>query len=180
MTNIKSKTIGFAASLTAAFLTAGLLAALLAQLWFKIAPCPLCLQQRWPYFAGIPLALGIAYLARRRFPVNLVKCLQISLLAMLALSLFLGIQHSGVEWGLWAAPASCAAAGGEIGSAKELRYLMNTYHFVSCERAQKLFGVLSFANLNALLSLFLLALNAAVLLGYDQNLRTRRRSKPSK
>lgn len=33
------------------------------QIWGDLAPCPLCLQQRWPYYAGVPLALAVVIMA---------------------------------------------------------------------------------------------------------------------
>src|SRR5437868_13112685 len=48
-------------------------AATIAGAWFlelvvKLKPCPLCLEQRVPYYIGIPLALIVALAASRKAP----------------------------------------------------------------------------------------------------------------
>ena len=52
-------------------------AATIAGAWFfelvlKLRPCPLCLEQRVPYYIGIPLALVVAFAAWRGAPRALV------------------------------------------------------------------------------------------------------------
>ena len=168
MTKTDNKASAYVAALTGALLTAGLLGALIAQHVLQIMPCPLCLHQRAPYYIGLPLAIGVAYLARRDFPRNVVKCVELTLLFLLAWSLFLGLQHSGVELKLWSAPASCASGDHPILDVKDLRATVKGYAFVPCDKpGWELFGILSFANLNAILSAFLLLLNGLAFAGYD-------------
>ena len=43
----------------------------IAGAWFfelviKLKPCPMCLEQRWPYYIGVPLALAVAFAANAR------------------------------------------------------------------------------------------------------------------
>lgn len=87
---------------------AALLAALLAAaaplfarasetLW-GLAPCELCLWQRWPYWAAALLALAaLALPARRRLLLGAAG------LAVLA-SAGVAVLHLGVEWGWWPSP----------------------------------------------------------------------------
>jgi disulfide bond formation protein DsbB len=156
------------AILSALLLMAGLCGALVAQYGFKLEPCALCLQQRQPYAIGIPLAFIIAQLASKDVPDRFLKIAQAFFLAVLGWSLFLSLRHSGVEWGFWAAPGDCAASAQAITNINDLQAQMKDYKFASCDQpAWKLFGLLSFANLNALLSGFLLILNALTLAGFD-------------
>lgn len=169
MKNFSARAGDFAAIVTAVLLGAGLIAVFVSQLVFNIAPCALCFQQRWPYFVGIPLAIGIAHLDKTKLSGNILRCAEVSLLAVLAWSLFLAIQHSGVEWSWWPAPAECTAATpSAAASVNDLQLQLKKYVFVPCDKPSwKLFGILSFANLNALLSGFLLLLNLSVFAGYD-------------
>src|SRR3954447_26119742 len=62
---------------TAALVVAIVGAAAIGGAWFfefvlKYQPCPLCLEQRVPYYIGIPLALLVALAAWRRAPRALI------------------------------------------------------------------------------------------------------------
>ena len=59
----------------AALAIAAIGAAAIAGAWFfelviKLKPCPMCLEQRVPYYIGIPLALVVAVAAWRRAPLD--------------------------------------------------------------------------------------------------------------
>jgi disulfide bond formation protein DsbB len=156
------------AALSALLLALALCAALIAQFVFKLQPCELCLQQRQPYYFGIIIALLIAQFAKTRFSENILKLMLALLIIVLGWSAFLAVRHSGVEWGWWPAPAGCAAATQIISNVHDLQAQLGNYAYIPCDKpAWKLFGMLSFANLNALLSMFLLLLNAAVLAGFN-------------
>ena len=78
-----------------------LLGALAFQYVGGLAPCTLCIWQRWPHLAAVilgALALGV------RGPV-------LPLLGALATLATAGIGgfHAGVEWGWWEGLASCSA-----------------------------------------------------------------------
>jgi disulfide bond formation protein DsbB len=156
------------AVLSALLLGIALCAALVAQYGFKFEPCELCLQQRQPYAIGIPLAFIVAHLATKDVSENVVKAAQALFVAVIGWSLFLSLRHSGVEWGFWAAPGDCTASAQAMTDINDLQAQLKNYVLVPCDRpAWKLFGLLSLANLNALLSAFLFVLNALVLAGYD-------------
>lgn len=73
-------------------------------LW-GLAPCALCLLQRWPYWAAAGLALAAAALPRVRRPL-----LALAGAAVLASGAVAGL-HLGVEAGWWPSPlAGCQAA----------------------------------------------------------------------
>ncbi|MEL6318148.1 MAG: disulfide bond formation protein B [Pseudomonadota bacterium] len=78
-------------------------AALFAQYALGMAPCPLCIWQRYPYVAGGVFAL-VAALAR-------APRLQMLALGLAALSFVVGagvgVFHSGVEFGWWDGLATC-------------------------------------------------------------------------
>ena len=71
-------------------------------------PCPLCLQQRYAYYAGIPLLAGALVLHRaggRTVAAVLFAAVAVAFLANAGL----GAYQAGAEWGLWDPPATCAA-----------------------------------------------------------------------
>jgi disulfide bond formation protein DsbB len=148
---------------TAALLVGAAGAVTIAGAWFfeyglGLAPCPLCLQQRWPYYVAIPLALAVAIGARRGLPATPVRAgLALLALAMLV-SAALGAYHAGVEWKWWEGPQDCAAAGGFTGgSAGNLLQRMQTARIVRCDEAAWRDPVLhlSLAGWNVLISLAL-------------------------
>src|SRR3954465_3251352 len=94
----------------AAALTVALVGAVtIAGAWFfelvvGLKPCPLCLEQRVPYYIGIPLALIIAFAAWRKAPRAIVVGGLIGLAALMLWGAYLGVFHAGIELGWWIGP----------------------------------------------------------------------------
>jgi disulfide bond formation protein DsbB len=114
-------------------------------------PCPLCLEQRIPYYVGIPLALALALAAKFGSP----RPVLIAGFAALALAMFigaaLGAYHAGVEWHLWAGPQECSGDP-NFGRTGSLLEQLNNVIVVRCdEAAWRLFGV-SLAGYNVVIS----------------------------
>ncbi len=119
-------------------------------------PCALCLEQRVPYYAGVPAALGAALSASRGAPSCLTRGLLAIAAALMAYGLALGIYHSGIEWGWWPGPAECGAAGGgAVSSGKDLLSQIDTVTPPSCDEAAGRFLGISFANAQVLTALAL-------------------------
>lgn len=132
------------------------LSALLTALAFEhiggMRPCPLCYQQRWAYYAGIPLLfIGLVVLSMGR-PVLAIAVFAVVALAFLA-NAGLGIQHAGVEWGWWPGPESCSATGGAIAKGNLLETLTKMAPVVRCDEVAGRFLGLSFAGWNVVGSL---------------------------
>ena len=151
-------------AVTAALVVAaGGIAVILGAYFFQyvigLAPCPLCLEQRIPYYVGIPLALIVAFAASRQAPRPLV----IGGLALLAVVMLIGtalaVYHSGVEWKLWAGPQDCTGDISSFGGAGGLLDKMEHTSIVRCDQATRYFGV-SLANTNVVISLALAAMAA--------------------
>lgn len=144
--------------------TAGLMVALigagtLAGAWYfqlvvGLAPCPLCLEQRIPYYVGVPVAL-IGVLCAVAGKAGLAR-VALSLAGMLmALGAFLAVYHAGVEWHFWAGPVTCSGSGPAVGGGDLLGQLQ-TARVVRCDEAPwRLFG-LSLAGYNAFIAAALL------------------------
>ncbi len=76
-------------------------------------PCKLCLGQRIPYYIGVPVMALAAVSAALRWPPLLTRGLLVIGGLIMVWSLFLGVRHSGVEWGWWAGPTDCGAVDGD-------------------------------------------------------------------
>jgi len=147
-----------AAVLIASAATLG--AAMLSQHAGGLAPCVLCIWQRYPHAAAIGLAAMAWLIADRRAGSS-------ALLASAGAALWIGAgiaaYHVGVEQGWWAGTAGCTAQG-TAGSLEELRAMVMTAPVVRCDEVQWSFLGLSMAGWNLLISLGLggLALAAAL------------------
>lgn len=142
-------------------LAAGSAFALAAAWYFQLvvglAPCPLCLDQRLPYYAAIPLAL-IAFAAAHSGRGGLAR----GLLGLLALAMLgnmgLAIYHAGVEWQFWTGPTACTGAPTVTGN---ILSALKGARVPRCdEAAWRLFG-LSMAGWNALIAAGLAAIAIA-------------------
>lgn len=117
------------------------------------APCPLCLQQRYAYYAAIGLLL-CSFFLERSFPRVVVFIFFVVGLAYFANTL-LGIYHAGVEWHFWSGPQTCATEQSLPVRAQDLLKDLSTARVVRCDEAAWRFFGLSFAGWNVLLSLSL-------------------------
>jgi len=127
------------------------------------APCPLCLMQRWAYYASIPLLfVAMALVAENaRLSGFLFFLVALAFLANAGL----GVYHSGVEWKFWPGPDTCGTAQALPTSAADLLSGMANQTVVRCdEAAWRLFG-LSMAGWNVIASMlaFTMAIKAAFL-----------------
>jgi disulfide bond formation protein DsbB len=140
-------------------------AATIAGAWFfqlvlDIQPCPLCLEQRYAYYALIPLSALIAIGAMRGGPRG-VLLVGLVLLALAALAnAALGTYHAGVEWGFWKGPTDCTGPVGNLGSAGSLLERLDTVKVVRCDEVQWRFLGISLAGYNVLISLSMAAIAA--------------------
>jgi disulfide bond formation protein DsbB len=131
-------------------------------------PCALCLMQRMPYYAGIPVAAAAAIAAGLRAPRLPLAVLFALFAGLMLYNTGLAAYHAGVEWGFWEGPAACAPSVGVNNAADMLNQL--TMHAPSCTEATwRLLG-LSFAGWNTLISALLACLG---LLGLARTLRRR-------
>lgn len=130
------------------------------QIFGGYVPCPLCLQQRWAYYAVVPASFFL-WLGRTGPARRLVSSgLALSGLAMLA-NAGLGLYHAGIEWKWWPGPQSCAGGAGLSGGLPDL----STAVAVACDEAQWRFLGLSFAGWNVVVSLAIAAIAASVFFG---------------
>ena len=87
------------AVLIALFAVAAPLFAQGSESWWGLAPCALCLWQRWPYWVAAGLAAAAAVLPGR------ARAALLGLAGVAALvSGAIAALHVGVEWGWWPSP----------------------------------------------------------------------------
>ncbi|WP_082767214.1 disulfide bond formation protein B [Bosea sp. PAMC 26642] len=138
--------------------------ALIAGAWFfeiviGLRPCKLCLEQRLPHYAAIGLSVAGLVLARSPLLQWLVL---LGLAGLMAWSFWLGVYHSGVEWGWFAGPNDCGGAAAPVAAGvQDFMKQLQTTRVVACSEAAWRFLGLSLAGWNALASLGLLVLALA-------------------
>lgn len=143
-------------AVTAALIVAFVGAAAIGGAWYfqyvlHYQPCPLCLEQRLPYYIGIPVALVVAIAAWRGAPRMLVVGGLIVLAGLMLWTAGIAVFHAGVEWKLWAGPTECSGSP-SFGPAGGLLNRLNDIIVVRCdEAAWRLFGI-SLAGYNAVIA----------------------------
>ena len=126
-------------------------------------PCELCLKERLPYYAGMPLALVTAVgAARGARAITLIGFGGLILCFMAGTAL--GIYHSGVELKIWAGPTECSGVASSAADVGDFFKQLNSVNVVRCdEPALKVLG-LSLAVWNTLVCVVILGLANAGLL----------------
>lgn len=124
-------------------------------------PCPLCLMQRTPYYVGIPVLLAAIVALRFNAPRFALITLFAIFAALMLYNAGLGAYHSGVEWGFFEGPESCATTTGPATSLDDVLARVQGTVPPSCTEATWRFAGLSFAGWNALISALLALLGIA-------------------
>ena len=137
----------------AAFAIAAVAALTLAGAWFfelvlKLEPCPLCLDQRVPYYIAVPLGIVVGFVSSER-----LARLGLALLGIVMLiGAGYGVYHAGIEWGFWEGPTACAGGATPPPAGDILSSLKATQRVVSCSEAAWRFLGLSLAGYNVLIA----------------------------
>jgi disulfide bond formation protein DsbB len=123
-------------------------AALLSQYWGGLAPCELCLLQRWPWAAAITISF-VAIMVGSRPALPWVAAL---LAAVFAGGSVLALYHVGVEQHWFAGPSACTAGADSADTLEALKAQILRQQPVRCDEVPwSLFGV-SLAGWNLLAS----------------------------
>ena len=159
MTAIAAPT-GRTQTVTAIFLMVAMAAVVGTALGFEhighYIPCKLCLEQRLPYYIGVPVMALAAMSAAMRWPPAVTRGLLFAGGLLMAWSLFLAVRHSGVEWGWWAGPTDCGAVAAPADTGgKGVLDAIDAFVPPSCDKAALRVLGLSFAGWNAVASLIL-------------------------
>lgn len=122
---------------------------LAAAFWFQfgqgLAPCPLCIWQRWPH--AVAVLIGVAALFEPRRGLALLGA--VVMLAGTAIAAY----HAGVEQGLWQGPTTCAGPADLAGlTTEQLLARIQAAPVVRCDEIAWSFLGLSMAAWNGLVS----------------------------
>lgn len=123
-------------------------------------PCHLCLEQRTPYYVGVPLMLLAVLASVLGAPAWVMRGLLAIGGLLMVYGLYLGVYHSGVEWAWWQGPADCTAGAGPVDTGgKGVLDALDKFVPPSCDKAALRILGLSLAGWNAIAS-FVLAVVA--------------------
>jgi disulfide bond formation protein DsbB len=115
-------------------------------------PCQLCLEQRYAYYAGVPLAALITIVAALGRPRVLIALGLALLAALFVVSAGFGAYHAGVEWGFWQGPTDCTGSMVPAPNMDDFLKQLHTSKVVRCDAvAIRILG-LSLAGWNAVMS----------------------------
>ncbi|GAB5430224.1 MAG: disulfide bond formation protein B [Devosia indica] len=143
-----------------------ILGALGSQYIGGLQPCELCLEQRLPYYWGLPL-LALVLILWNRLPLTAWYVAMTIVAALFAWGAYLGGFHSGVEWGFWPGPTACTGVGNDL----SMDMLNDLQPVIGCDVVQFRFLGISLAGYNALISAAI-----TVLLGLSILFQTRNKS----
>jgi disulfide bond formation protein DsbB len=147
MTALARQFSGFVLTMSAVVLGG----ALLSQYWGGLAPCELCLLQRWPWGVAIVISF-VAMMVGSRPALPWVALL---LAAVFAIGSGLAFYHVGVEQHWFAGPTACTAPAAAAATVEQLKAQLLHQQPVRCdEPAWTLWGV-SMAGWNLLASLIM-------------------------
>ena len=126
-----------------------------------LAPCEMCIWQRWPHgFSIVAGLIGGTLVRSDVLPPSWAKYLAAGAITGLVVSGAIGVFHAGVEWKFWPGPSECTGFGYVPGQ-EDFKPLQ----IVRCDEAQwRLFG-LSLAGYNAIFSFVAAAIATLVLRG---------------
>ena len=135
-----------AVTLAGAGSAAVLLAAWGFQVFGGLAPCPLCVWQRWPHVVAVVIAACVW-----RLPAALRQPLLWTGAAAAVTTGLIGVYHTGIERGWWPGPDSCSGAGSDLSalSGADLLDMSAPVNLVMCDEVAWSILGLSMASWNA-------------------------------
>ena len=135
-----------------------ILSALVAEYFFNLHPCELCLKQRHPYYL-ILICLVFIFLLKNLNKIWLFVVIQFASVY----GLFYSIWHVGVENKILKGPAGCSAMLTSSESASDLKAQILSKQVISCDEVIWSFFGISAASINTLVLLVIFIFNAIYL-----------------
>jgi len=129
--------------------------ALIAEYFFFLEPCSMCLKQRHPYY--FILVIFVLFVVIYIFP-RIWFYLGVQLASIYGL--FYSIWHVGIEQKLLPGPTSCSGGFKTTNSAENLKEQIMEKTVINCEDVIWSFFSISAATINAFLLLLIFILNA--------------------
>ena len=132
--------------------------ALLAEYFFNLQPCELCLKQRHPYYL-ILVCLVFIFIIKNLNKIVFYLLIQLSAVY----GLFYSIWHVGVENKILKGPSGCSVMLKNSESASDLKAQILSKQVISCDEVIWSFFGISAASINTLVLLVIFILNAIYL-----------------
>ena len=137
------------------FSVVSIASALIAEYYFDLQPCAMCLKQREPYYviiAGFILVMILKWQDKIWFYVGVqIVCIY---------GLFYSLWHVGIENKILAGPSSCSGGLNISANTSSLKEQIISKAVINCEEvAWSIFG-LSAATMNSLLLFLIFIINA--------------------
>jgi disulfide bond formation protein DsbB len=133
---------------------------LASQYWGGLAPCELCLRERWPWGVAIVISFVATMVGSR----PALPWVALFAAAVFAVSSGLALYHVGVEQHWFAGPSACTASGPAADTLEALKAQILHQQPVRCdEPAWSLWGI-SLAGWNLIASLVMLGCSIAAFL----------------
>ncbi len=121
-------------------------------------PCPLCLDQRYAYYFGIPLAVMVVLGEQVGASRKVLLAALLAIAAMMIWNTGLSAFHAGVEWKWWPGPRDCSGPLNSLGSPGGLLRQLESIHIARCDDAAWRFLGISLAGYDVLISAALAAI----------------------
>lgn len=128
--------------------------ALIAEFIFDLAPCKMCLKQRYAYYAIILIVI-LFYIFKKTNNLWLFILNEFSIIY----GLFYSIWHIGIEQKIIAGPLSCSGILLKTDSITNLKKQINDQAIVSCADVSWTILGISAASINGMLLILILVLN---------------------
>ena len=133
--------------------------AFIAEYYFDLAPCEMCLKQREPYYVII---VGFIIFLSLKFQYSIWFYIGVQIITIYGL--FYSIWHVGIENKLVSGPAGCSSGLDIADNLTNLKEQILSKPVLNCEDvAWSIFG-LSAASINSLLLFLIFIINAIYLL----------------
>ena len=137
--------------------------ALIAEYFFNLQPCELCLKQRHPYYLVL-ICLPLIFLLKNLNKIWFYLLIQFASIY----GLFYSIWHVGVENKILKGPAGCSAMLSNSENTTDLKAQILSKQVISCDEVIWSFFGISAASINTLVLLVIFILNAIYLFNnYD-------------
>jgi disulfide bond formation protein DsbB len=131
--------------------TGSLLTAYIAETFFDVAPCVLCIYQRVPY--AIVALLGVFAIAQRNHKAVTDKVIALCA-ALLFVNAAIAFFHSGVELQWWEGTDGCAVNPAVFSDPEVARKMLLETPAVRCDEINFTFLGFTMANWNVVASFF--------------------------
>ena len=121
-------------------------------------PCKLCYEQRIPYYIGVPVMVLALLASVLKLPAWVSRVLLAIGGLLMLYGLYLGVYHSGVEWGWWPGPTDCTDVAGPVDTGGNgVLDALDKFVPPSCDKAALRILGLSLAGWQAIAALILSA-----------------------